>query len=350
MASGRLSGKLPPLVEALVEAAHWAPSADNSQPWRFVWDGQRLLLHFDEERVKGRTFGPQAHATLMAMGAATENILQMAAHLGAKLEWGFSSEAGHGYAWFDPATDKPHAQFQKALLFERHTNRGNYSKSLLPKELLQQIESSQENLATARVFSGKMAVNQVAALVQHASALRFQNPEVHHLLASSLRFSVEDAQDGLDVRTLGLPPGGGLMLRLVSEWQTMSALNRLGLHQMFASMEANKVKQAGAIVAIIGPGGWQGALSAGRLMEQIWIDLNAQGISVHPFYVVTDQIQRYQAGEGFPPEQKTALAKLEKDVSALLPGTGSMLHMLLRVGYPKKKPLLSKRLSCSRLI
>lgn len=347
----QLSEKLPPLVEALIDAAHWAPSADNSQPWRFVWDGQRLLLDYDEERVKGRTFGPHALATLLAMGAATENILQMAAHLGMKFKWGFASEADHGYAWFDLAADELHSHAQGSpALFQRHTNRGSYSRASLPNELFQRIAASQENSATIRVFSGKRLVNRVASLVQRASALRFQNPEVHNLLASSLRFSIADVQEGLDVRTLGLPVGGGLMLRLVSEWKTMSALNRFGLHQMFALMEANKAKQAGAIIAIIGPSGRQGAFSAGRLMERVWIELNDQGIAVHPFYVVADQLQRFRAEEGFPPEQKQALAKLEKDVSALLPGSDSMLHMLLRVGYPKKKPLLSKRLPYSRLV
>ncbi|HED00536.1 MAG TPA: molybdopterin biosynthesis protein MoeY, partial [Proteobacteria bacterium] len=32
------------IIFKIVESGIWAPSGDNCQPWRFTWNGQKLLL------------------------------------------------------------------------------------------------------------------------------------------------------------------------------------------------------------------------------------------------------------------------------------------------------------------
>ncbi|MBK6602138.1 MAG: hypothetical protein IPG28_11430 [Betaproteobacteria bacterium] len=41
---------VPDWVRFLVRAGQQAPSADNSQPWHFVWDGKCLSVHLDPVR------------------------------------------------------------------------------------------------------------------------------------------------------------------------------------------------------------------------------------------------------------------------------------------------------------
>src|SRR5689334_3439847 len=68
-------------VRFLVAAGRQAPSADNSQPWRFVWDGERLSLRLDAVRAQ-QGLGSDHPANLMAIGAVIENLAQAAEAIG----------------------------------------------------------------------------------------------------------------------------------------------------------------------------------------------------------------------------------------------------------------------------
>ena len=70
------------------QAAHRGPSADNLQPLRFrfsgVRPGDRLVV---SHGARSETSFPARHpATLMAVGAAVENVVQIAAAIGAVVE------------------------------------------------------------------------------------------------------------------------------------------------------------------------------------------------------------------------------------------------------------------------
>ena len=72
------SNKLPLDVAFLMEAAGSAPSADNSQPWCFNWDGNTLTCR--AHRRGG--FPIDYHATKLALGAAAENLVLAMRSLG----------------------------------------------------------------------------------------------------------------------------------------------------------------------------------------------------------------------------------------------------------------------------
>jgi hypothetical protein len=163
---------------------------------------------------------------------------------------------------------------------------------------------------------------------------------------ASLRFTEEDVArgDGLDIRTLGLPPGGKQFLRLISDWSTLKALNRLGAYKLLALTETGLLSRAPALVCIVGGLDAGGIIDAGRLMCRVWIELNLAGIAVHPYYVVTDQIVRLREGT-LAAGSEANIAEVDKEGSQLLNlRPNEALHMIFRVGYPKAEPVRSRRL------
>ena len=124
----------------------------------------------------------------------------------------------------------------------------------------------------------------------------------------------------------------------------MSQLNRLGLYKLMAMAEASLLPRAPALLCIVGRSNPQETISGGRLMTRVWMDLNMQGIAVHPYYVVTDQISRFHAGKvtaGF----EASISKVEEEMSDLLAlQSEETVHMILRIGYPKLTPVRSERL------
>jgi len=341
---------VPTWVSQLARCGCMAPSADNSQPWRFVWDGRLLALRLDSERGLS-SFGAENPATLLAMGAVTENLAQAADAMGIPAE---ALKFGLGQAdntlaaveWNGPVRDD--VDHLGLPLARRHTNRGPYETTPLDPALHKRIAAMAEGTARTLVVSGPDGKRRLAKLVRGSSEVRFQTEEIHRWLGASLRFTPEEVArgDGLDVATLLLPPGATSLLRFSLDWRRMEVLNWFGAYKLFAVLEAAMLNKSAALVAVVGSDGDPAdALAAGRLLQRLWIALNEAGFAVHPYYVVSDQLYRLRSGlvaEGF----RSAVGKIAQDVAEFLGSSEETIFMLLRVGRPTVKiPPLSRRLT-----
>lgn len=340
-------------IESLVDVARGAPTADNMQPLCFRWDGEHLAVCYDRERVAGHTFSPSAPATLLALGCVRELVEVTATMRGLEPHWEPSAglpdeDLVYGYWYFA----SPPATGGDDSAPSRHTNRGPYSGKQIPATLLSGIGDLVENQARVVVFTDRSSIERVARCVRRASELRFRIREVHEWLAHSLRFSraSADAGDGLDVKTLGLPPGGPGFLRLISDWNRMRALNAVGGYKLVSAIDSAPVKAAPALVAVIGRTDPPGACDAGRLLHRAWCALNDGGLAVHPYYVIGDQLNRHRDG-GIPEQLEGAARSLADEAGALFGlGEGETLHMLFRTGWPKRAAVRSQRLPLSRIL
>ena len=340
-------------VNFLVTAALQAPSADNSQPWHFNWDGSDLAVNYDADRVAGLTFPSNDPATLLSVGGVIENLTQAAAHLGLRIEPGElaatdSKAAIHVRMKLGPEEPAELPCTGRDLpLFHRHTNRLSFKHHTLPEDLTAWIPAEGELNASAAVITDPYKIRHIAKLVRSASEIRFQTREVHEWLAKSLRFNPSEVGrgDGLDVATLALPPAGGLFLKFISDWRRMAFLNRFGAFRMLSVIDAAPIGKAPALVAITSPAGAEQVVAAGRLLTRLWTRLNAEGVAVHPYYVIPDQLQRLKQ-KRIPEHLITRARDLEHQASRLfaLHDNSTELRMLLRIGYPKKKPIRSRRL------
>ncbi len=61
-------------LEAILEAARWAPSPHNSQPWLFAASRDRIDLFADHARSMG-TMDPLAREVALSLGCALENLV-----------------------------------------------------------------------------------------------------------------------------------------------------------------------------------------------------------------------------------------------------------------------------------
>jgi len=345
-------------VKFLITAACQAPSADNSQPWHFTWDGIYLTLTYDIDRVSGQTFQSDDPATLLSVGGVIENLTQAAVHIGLHIqEENVSERALNSGTYFryrmepENFTKLPN-NFTNLSLFYRHTNRFSFNSNAVDDCLTASISTESELDARASVITDPETIREIENLVRSASEIRFQTKEVHDWLGKSLRFSPREVKcgDGLDVATLNLPPGGGSFLKFIADWERMKFLNRLGAFKVLSIIDSAAIGKAPALVIITCPAGVKQVVAAGRLLTRIWTRLNAEGVAVHPYYVISDQLQRLQKG-GIPEQLLPQAQKLAVQSSKIfgLDTRGEQLRMLLRVGHPKKKPIRSRRLPLEKI-
>ncbi|PID43552.1 MAG: hypothetical protein CSB48_05680 [Proteobacteria bacterium] len=310
--------------------------------------GKTLEISYDHKRVAGVTFPPDNQATLLSLGGIVENIAQLCECAGESIGIHFQKpEQGNPSVILDiPEETAFSSQPDDMAIFQRHTNRFAYKKDPLPENILASLPSLATGNTRISAFTDSAAKKDIWKLVRSASEIRFQTREVHEWLGKSLRF--DDAEvnqgDGLDLRTLDLPPGGGLIMRFIASWKRMSILNAIGAYKLLSFIDAAPVRAAPGIVAIIGEQGSEGAMAAGRTLVKAWSELNARGIAVHPYYVVSDQLVRLE--NNVIPEalvdQAKHLASASDSVFSL--GKGETLYMILRIGYPGKVAPRSKRL------
>jgi len=341
-------------VRTLVKAALAAPSADNTQPFGYQWDGQNLEMYYDADRVAGKTFGPRDAATLLSAGAAMENIDQAAKPWNIPSNWDLSPlhrSTGQTLAILDLSTQSEQIDINdQPPLFNRHTNRLPFLKTPIPGAILQALQSQTEGNAKVKVISDRSAVKSIAKLVQSASEIRFQTRDVHEWLGQSLRFTAQEvnAGDGLDVATLHLPPGGKSFLKLISSWKWMNRLNKIGAYKALSAIDSQPIADAPAILAISSGLTPEDTISAGRLMERVWIDLNSQDISVHPYYVIPDQLQRLTQKK-VPSTLIKQAEDLRNDAQQALDlSSNSTVYMMFRIGHTKHNAIRSKRIDFDR--
>jgi hypothetical protein len=340
-------------IKRLVQGGMKAPSADNSQPWRFEWDGNSLSVIYDVNRVQGQTFSANSPATLLSLGATIENIIELSSYYGVEADLfcpieSLSTTYSGAKICFQSVNNLESTMSPTAHpTSKRHTNRFAYHKTALPQPAIDHTAILTENSARLVIIDQKPAIHEIALLIKIASEIRFQTQEVHEWLGKCLRFTKEHVKkaDGLDVCTLDLPPGGSAFLKFISNWKRMKLLNRIGAYKLLAKIDSAPIKAAPAIVAIIAPTTPQGAIDAGRLLCRSWTYLNTQGIAVHPYYVVADQLARLK-DKTVPEELIEQVQDLNQQCTQVLPfKEGETLHMFLRAGYPKRKnPTRSLRL------
>lgn len=346
--------RVPAWVLYLVKAGTAAPSPDNSQPWRFVWDGEKLELRFDET-LNPVELGFDHPVMGLAMGAAIENMVQaaVASGLPANALQILPENDPNVFLRIEDSADYEELVFSENLpLFKRHTNRSPFYDEPLESSLLEKLHELQTGEVDIALFQDRDDIAKIADFIKLASQARFQNEQIHKWFAASLRFTSNEVEkgDGLDVDTLALPPGGRWLLKLIADWSRMSLLNGLGAYKFLASIEASSFQECGGIVAVYGNWNTPGdSALCGRAVERAWIALNQSGYAVHPYFVLPDQLYRLDKGL-LPGSLLPPVKSLGNEVAAFFNLKQKSLVMLLRVGRPKGYSKQSLRVPLTKKI
>lgn len=337
-------------IEQFISLATTTPSADNGQPWCFSIDRELLSISYCHRSNKPDPFGAFGHASLISGGALHETIINLLG-LGGQSENQVTVRT-NDLSWF---LDIPLQSISLAnscadysSVTSRHTNRHPFKS--LDTDLLQFSEADsgcQITLSTHRP-----TIKQIASCLRSCSEARFNNRELHEWLFSSIRWTDEEAMvgSGLDIATLHLPPGGRQLMRWIAPWKRMAHLNRLGFYKVMALVDSSLFCAAPAILAFSGKTDRNDIWNTGRSIQRTWIQLNQQGIAVHPYYAITDLGNRLRNGE-LDANWELPVKSSQEIIKQLLKlDSERELHMLFRIGSPTVTPVRSRRLPTASFI
>ena len=333
----------------LAEAGQRAPSADNSQPWIFYEKNNELQLFIDLDKLKNSCFNREHPAILLAIGAVIENIIQAAEFHQIDLDFNnFPPQDSGKCATFkikDNNFKEPDTTDQPDL-FKRCTNRLPFNKRTIQQVVLDDLLSLSTDNVRLVAYQTKEEIIQWEKWVRIASEVRFQTPDVHEWFGQSLKFTPDevDCCEGLDVKSLELPAIGNFLLKATQTWKQMQSWNKFYAYKAFAKLESLNVNAAPALLAIAAPLGAANTIEAGRLMERMWIQANAFGLSIQPYFVISDQLYRFNQGK-IPSNLEDSIAQLQDEINSTLQLDNEFIYILFRVGYCDKSPKKSLRRS-----
>jgi hypothetical protein len=291
-------------IRFLLRYAILAPSARNSQPWRFAVAGNAVRVFAEPERGQ-EVADPDAREVYIGVGCALENLLTAAERFG----------LAHDTVYFPDASDRRlvaavtfarggavssvRAGTSLDALLERHNDNRPYGSMPMPDAVRQALLGcrldSDPRLDVTDDWRFRLWVDE---LTTEADRLDFANPAFRRELASSIGH-----------HRLAAPRGLSHLGRF--------AIARLDLGEPVARQDQKLVESAGLLGVISArQDNHLEHVRTGQLFERVWLRATTLGVSVHPM----SQTMRHRT--------------LREVVAELLPGgRGMTAQHLFRVGY-----------------
>ena len=331
----------------LVRAAVLAPTPDNNQPWRFVSEKDRLLVYLDPARALPSDVNSMFD--LIGLGAAVENASIAARQMGyepnveyAPAASGSAAENGSQPAVTMTFTSGGRPDPLYGQLEARCTCRKLYSTRPVARKSLDTLADAGQELSEVQLdwITDRSRIRALARVMAASDRIRFEYEPFHNELFRQLRFTIDEAErtrDGLDLRTLELPPGAGLMLRPLGSWSRMKWVHRLGLGRLLTVPSALSVYKSGAIgVLSVSEPTSAGFLQGGRAFERIWLAAQAEGLALQPLgsLSIFSAHLKILDGRKLSARHKQRIGRLLDRFDKLAPtATGRTLLILFRLGH-----------------
>lgn len=341
------------IIQKIIEAGVLAPSGDNCQPWSFEVSGNKISIFILPERDTS-LYSLENHPSLIATGAAIENMIITAKHFGylADVElYQNSSQAPYLVAAITIAKDSSTEDKLYFSIESRHTNRKSYEKVPLTDEQEQELTSAAEFIG-GRLILIKDSEHKkyLGKAVAQNERILFENSHMHDFFYNHINWTKEDAQNksiGFYVKTLEVPKPALPMFKLARNSKIIRALNKFGFAKSIASQNSKIYQSAAAIGVILADNDSNEAfLKVGRIFERIWLTATSQGLSMQPLTGIMFLHHRIAAGKTSELSQKhIELVENSYQVIENIFGVqGKIIGMIFRVGRSLPPSARSNRL------
>jgi len=277
----------------ILRAGIAAPSADNSQPWRFAWCGDDLDLRIDASR-SGRVSDTRYVLSDLAAGACLENMIIHARSLGyvADLQ---TFPRHDDELWVarirwrrDPECDQPEPL--AGAIEQRHTDRRFPWGGPITTDTQTRLNAQARKIPGQRLYWPQTPRERKAALnvIRQAETLRFRSPTLHAELFSSIRFAVgwhTACEEGLAPAALAVEPPLRPVFQVLRHPAMMTMLNRLGAASVLGWRSAYLPIRLspGLCLLVIPSTARSDVLAGGRALQRVWLEATLNGLSVQPY-------------------------------------------------------------------
>ena len=278
-------------IERLIDVARWAPSGDNTQPWRFeALDERHFVVHGFDTR-DWCLYDIDGRPSQLALGALLENIRIAAHSQHMSAEVTRRRGAPDERPTFDVRLrDAPDAvpDTLAAFIERRSVQRRPLRARPLTPAMRDALANAVGPGHFVQWFEGWNNRLKVALLMFHYSKLRLCSPEAYRVhrdvIAWHSRFSddkVPDAAIGLDPMTTRL------MAWVMQDWKRVEFMNRYLAGTWIPRIQLDLIPGLAcaahfAIVARVAPTSIDDYVAAGAATQRFWLTATQLGLQLQP--------------------------------------------------------------------
>lgn len=343
------------VIEEILSLAVYAPSGDNSQPWRFGFrDGTLQIFNIPERDQSLYNF--RQRGSLIAHGALLENISIISHTKG-------YDPSVNLFPYKEQADLVSEINFQESTpmkdpLYEyialRSTNRKPYQKIPLRGEHKKEILDVPKGIRAGeiRLIEEPLQKKNLAKSLSINERLLLENHYIHQVLFSHIRWTEKEefeAKSGLYVKTLELSPPQRMMFKLFQNWNLVQVLNKFGLSKFLAKQGAKLNDATSALGIIVMPNdSAENFIATGRILQRGWLTTTKLGLCLQPLGAIPYLAQRVFSGDIrlIAPQHATIIKEVYNQIKQIAElSSDQIVTMIFRIGYSGKPSAHSSRLS-----
>ena len=336
-------------LHAILDAARWAPSGDNVQPWRFEpLDADAVRVFFDAHAPQNPYEYRLGEPTLLAAGMMLEALRIAATAHGRGMVWQLDEGAGGPPAALVRFPAEPGLEPDPlyAVLPLRSVDRRPYRRrALLPRER-DALEAALGGGLRLRWYEGERARLGFARVGALATRLRLRLPEAYPVHQAMVDWAPGHSATGIPAGATGLwRPTLPLMRWAMRDWRRMAWVNRLGGARS-AAMQLDWAPALGSAAFFTvalrdgAPRDTAALLAAGGSLLRLWLTATRLGLAMQPGLAVLAFAHYGEAGAPFTagPALRREAARCARQLQALTGEGTERLLFLARIGEPRGAP------------
>jgi hypothetical protein len=314
-------------IETLLEAASFAPSTVNTQPWLFKVQGNVIELYMDTQR-KLPVSDPLGRQAYISLGACWKNlVLSLESYgLAYTAEELLPAEENKPVAsiTIQDFIAKKHDEKTTTAIKDRHTNRFPFDHSGIPSQLIDKIKQYSSNDTEINLIEDDLKKNTITPIVLDAVFETFSRKDWLKELSHWIKPSLDKYEDGMPGYYLGIPKLISFILPFILRHGNVAKKQKEIHKTMLAWVPAYGV----ITTSENNPRHW---FRVGEKFEDIAIEAEKFGIKIG---ILTAPI-----------EIESQSQKLQLAI-----GTKQIPQMFFRIGYTSKTPIFSPRLPIQKII
>ena len=348
------------VAEEILDLARWAPSGDNSQPWRFAIRSEREIDVFGYDTRAHCVYDLDGWASQVAHGMLLETIAIATSQHGRRASIDLPGAMDASPLVYrvtldsDPGVAQdPLAEVVKTRTVQRRPMRLR-ALTAVERTLLEQA-ARPLRIAWFESWSAK---RRIAALCARNARIRLTIPEAYAVHRSVIQWHATTSEDRMPDASLGADAFLLSLMRFgMTSWQRLDRLNRLTgtlVPRLALDYVPGMLCSAQlALIAELAPTSLADRIAAGRAVQRVWLTATSLGLQMQPEY--TPLIFARYAREGRP-FTKVARARVEaadiaRDLSnAVGKDSAESVVWLSRIGPQRAEAGRSLRLPLARLV
>ena len=281
-----------PLAEIL-ELARWAPSGDNTQPWRFAIDApDRVAVHGYDTRAHC-VYDLDGHPSQIALGALLESIALAATRYGLAAQETRRADSPDERPVFDIRFRNIAGLAEDALvasITERRVQRRPLRLRRLTDNEKADLKRAIEPDFQCVWFESLLDRAKVAWINFTSAKIRLTIPEAYLVHREIIEWKASFSERGIPDAALGASAPTLLLMRwAMMSWERIAFLNRYLAGTLVPRVELDLVPGLACaahcvLVARRPPGALEDYVAAGRALQRFWLTATRLGLQFQPEY------------------------------------------------------------------